>query len=79
MTYKRHDAFTTFLAILQYQRQNGFMPSMRDLVEATGINSTSLIRRHLQTLEEEGLIARAAGKARAIRVIVQSPSREVAA
>ena len=79
MTYKRHSSYKTFLAIIDYQRAHGYVPSIRDLCTATGINSTSLIRRHLQALEEEGLIARAAGKARAIRVVARDGAATVEA
>lgn len=47
----------------------GFPPSIRDIMEGTGINSTSLVRYYLNGLDEKGYIRRIEGISRSIVIL----------
>ena len=49
-----------------YQRQNGVMPSTRDIQTHFGFASQTAAMSHLKALERKGAIRRLAGKARAV-------------
>ncbi len=51
-----------------YTAENGFPPSIRDIKEATGISSTSVVKYHLDRLVREGLIEQEAGISRGLRL-----------
>ncbi|HEY9898555.1 MAG TPA: transcriptional repressor LexA [Pantanalinema sp.] len=66
--------------------ERGYVPSIREIVEALGVHSTSTIHYHLTGLAERGLIRWDKGKNRAIQVMdmgapamVATPTREDAA
>ena len=58
--------------VLDYLRQaiaeRGYVPSIREIVEALGVHSTSTIHYHLTGLAERGLIRWDKGKNRAIQL-----------
>ena len=57
------------LAFLRrFQQREGFSPSHHDIADALGFASPTLATYHLRRLEEAGLISRAEGAARAIRL-----------
>ena len=47
-------------------RDQGYPPSVREIGEAVGLRSPSSVHFHLKRLEEAGIIAKGAGKGRAI-------------
>ena len=47
-------------------RDQGYPPSVREIGEAVGLRSPSTVHFHLKHLEEAGVIAKGAGKGRAI-------------
>jgi repressor LexA len=47
-------------------REQGYPPSVREIGEAVGLRSPSTVHFHLKRLEEVGMIAKGAGKGRAI-------------
>ena len=49
-------------------KNEGYAPSVRDICTALGMKSTSTVHTYLARLEEKGVIQRAAGKSRTIRV-----------
>ncbi|MCH5299674.1 MAG: transcriptional repressor LexA [Ruminococcus sp.] len=49
--------------------EEGRVPSVREICDATGLKSTSTIHLHLKTLEEKGLIQREHGVNRCIKVV----------
>lgn len=49
--------------------EEGRVPSVREICDATGLKSTSTIHLHLNTLEEKGLIKRERGVNRCIKVV----------
>ena len=55
--------------IIDYQREHGFSPSIRDLCEMTGLRSSSSIHFHLKTLEEKGYIERLRECPRAVSIV----------
>lgn len=58
-----------YVAIVEHKSANdGCSPSTRDLMQATDITSTSVLRYHLKRLEAAGLITLDHGVARSIRV-----------
>ena len=50
----------------QYQRENGVMPSTRDIQRHFGFSSQTAAMTHLRALEKKGVIQRHAHKARAV-------------
>lgn len=59
-----------FLA--SYIQSRGYPPSVREIGEAVGLKSPSTVHFHLKHLEEAGVIAKGAGKGRAIALMAQS-------
>jgi len=57
--------------------ENGRIPSVRELCEATGFKSTSTVAYHLKALEERGLIEREEGLNRCIRLKNEQPAAKV--
>lgn len=57
--------------------QEGRVPSLRELCQATGLRSTSTIHLHLKTLEEKGLIQREKGLNRCIKVVGEQKNEVV--
>lgn len=53
--------------ITDYCARCGYPPTVREIGDAVGVSSTGTVVRHLQILEQEHLIERKAGCARAIR------------
>lgn len=58
-----------FLA--SYIQSRGYPPSVREIGEAVGLKSPSTVHFHLKHLEEAGVIAKGAGKGRAITLMAQ--------
>ena len=54
--------------IKEYQKENGYPPSVREMASAVGLSSPSTVHAHLSALEERGLIKRDASKPRALEV-----------
>lgn len=59
--------------------ERGYVPSIREIVEALGVHSTSTIHYHLTGLAERGLIRWDKGKNRAIQVMDMGAMTPVAA
>ncbi|MBR1781087.1 MAG: transcriptional repressor LexA [Oscillospiraceae bacterium] len=55
--------------ILSFTEQNGYPPSVREIADAVGLKSPSTVHFHLKSLEDAGVIARGAGKTRAITAV----------
>jgi repressor LexA len=53
--------------------ESGYPPSIRDIGEAVGISSTSVVNYNLEALERKGLIARDRTISRGIRLLDQEP------
>ena len=54
-------------------RAKGYPPSVREIGDAVGLNSSSTVHNHLQKLEASGFIRRDPTKPRAIEVLVGDP------
>lgn len=54
----------------------GYPPSVREIGEAVGLRSPSTVHFHLKHLEEAGVIAKGAGKGRAITLTEQPVSQD---
>ncbi len=52
--------------IAAFIQEQGYPPSVREIGEAVGLKSPSTVHFHLKHLEEAGVIAKGAGKGRAI-------------
>jgi repressor LexA len=63
---ERHQKILDFLT--QRLREQGYPPSIREIGEATGISSTSVVTYYLKQLTEMGLIERDAKYSRAVRL-----------
>ena len=64
---QRHKRILTFLE--DYQVENGFPPSIREIGENTQISSTSVVNYYLNQLEEMEYIERQSNVSRGIRVL----------
>ncbi len=58
--------------IEQYVEEHGFPPTVREIGDAIGVNSTSLVSYYLKRLEEQGLISREPAMSRAIQLTTPS-------
>lgn len=54
--------------LVQSINENGYAPSVRDIVASLGIKSTSSVHLYLHNLEKKGFIEQDAGKKRTIRL-----------
>lgn len=54
--------------LTQFMRKNGYAPSVREICEAVGLQSTATVHYHLNALREDGVIAMDDMKKRAIRL-----------
>ena len=63
---ERHQKILDFLA--EYQRENHYPPSIREIGEKTGISSTSVVNYYLDQLEKMGKIERDRKISRGVRV-----------
>lgn len=55
--------------IVEYQKEHGFAPSIRELCRLSGLASTSSVYAHLKSLEDLGYIKRKEDAPRAIAII----------
>jgi len=63
---ERHQKILDFLQ--EYQRENKYPPSIREIGVKTGISSTSVVNYYLDQLEKKGLIERDRKISRGVRV-----------
>ena len=56
-------------AIVDFHRKHGYMPSIRDLMAATGVRSPHGIHVHLLALVRKGYIRRTLGSSRSIVLV----------
>ncbi|MBX3046950.1 MAG: hypothetical protein KF698_08150 [Anaerolineales bacterium] len=64
-----HRAEAVYTAILQFIRENGYPPTIRELCAKTDITSTSVMVYYLDMLEDVGAINRKPKDSRAIEVV----------
>ncbi len=64
--------FEVLVAVEQYVDARGYPPTVRELCEALDVSSTNGMVTHLEALERKGYLAREAGTARGMRVLVAS-------
>ena len=58
--------------IVEYQKNNGFPPTIREMCKALNISSTSTVSYYLDMLENEGIIKKNANKNRALEINLQT-------
>jgi len=63
---ERHQKILDFLS--EYQRENHYPPSIREIGEKTGISSTSVVNYYLDQLEKRGMIQRDRKISRGVRL-----------
>lgn len=68
---ERHRKIYEFL--VQFQRKNGYSPSIREIGENINVQSTSLVDYYLKQLEENGFIDRGDHISRSIRITREMP------
>jgi repressor LexA len=66
---ERHKKILVFLS--QFQQNNGYSPSIREIGDSISVKSTSLVDYYLNQLEEMGYISRDNRVSRSIRVLKQ--------
>ncbi len=50
--------------VKQFTKEHGFAPSIREIGQAVGLNSTASVSYHMQRLQEQGLLSSPGGKGR---------------
>lgn len=55
--------------IINYIKENGYAPSVREIGDAIGFKSTSSVHAHLKNLETKGFIERKENFPRALKII----------
>lgn len=63
--------------ILQFTRDHGYPPSVREISAAVNLKSPSTVHFHMKKLEAEGYIQKADGKTRAISLPHQAVAEEL--
>ena len=63
--------------IVSSTEQRGYAPSVRDIMDAVGLKSTSSVHRYLELLAKKGMIIRSGGKSRAISLPANKTSAGV--
>lgn len=63
--------------ILQYTREHGYPPSVREIGFAVNLKSPSTVHFHMKKLEAEGYILKADGKTRAISLPREAVAEEL--
>lgn len=63
--------------ILQYTREHGYPPSVREIGVAVNLKSPSTVHFHMKKLEAEGYIQKADGKTRAISLPKEAVAEEL--
>ena len=71
---ERHQRILEFLQ--EYQRENKYPPSIREIGEKTGISSTSVVNYYLDQLEKKGMIERDRKISRGVRLSGPNASTE---
>jgi len=66
LTPRQQDVFTF---VLCYQRENGYVPSLKDIQLFFNWKSRAAALWHMKALTEKGFISNANGRARAYRVL----------
>ncbi|MBR5529004.1 MAG: transcriptional repressor LexA [Oscillospiraceae bacterium] len=59
----------------QFQQENGFAPSVREIGEAVGLRSTASVSYHLQQLQAKGLLQSPGGKGRKRSIVAATAAR----
>ena len=68
---KRHEMILEFLA--EFQKNNGYSPSIREIGQSINVRSTSLVDYYLKQLEEKGFISREQHISRSICLLKPAP------
>lgn len=55
--------------LIDYIKEHGYAPSVRELAEGVGLKSSSSAYNHLSKLEEEGKIEMRGNSPRAIKIV----------
>ena len=60
---------TIYNFIVNFMTEKGYSPSIREIGDAVGLNSTSSVFNQLMNLQDEGLIKMQNGKSRTICLV----------
>jgi len=63
---KRRDQILAYIE--EYTHTEGYSPTVREMMAATGLSSTSAVYHHLQNAIEDGSVSYLRGRARTWRV-----------
>lgn len=61
--------YETYMFLIDYIKENGYVPSYQEIAEEFGLKSTSTVYERMRKLERKGKIEIKSGQPRAIRVI----------
>lgn len=73
LTHMQQKVYDYIVSCVQTQ---GYPPSVREIGDAVGLKSPSTVHFHLKHLEEAGVIAKGAGKGRAITLTEPHAQRD---
>lgn len=74
ITRTRYDVYK---AIKEFIEENGYSPSIRELCEITGKESTATIKFFLDRLRKDGIISFVTGKNRTIRILADESELKI--
>ena len=63
--------------IRDFSREKGYPPTIRQIGEAAGISSTSVVNYNLNKLEKDGYLTRDLKVSRGVRLVEDSPTRAI--
>lgn len=62
--------------VVDYQRNSGFPPTVREIAAALGYKSPNNVRQHLRLIAQKGHLKRMSGKARGIEISSLNPAED---
>lgn len=57
--------------ILEFHKENGYSPSIREMAQGMGVSSPSTIKAMLDRLEAKGMLSKSSGRARSLTTTIQ--------
>lgn len=63
--------------ILDFHKEHGYSPSIREMAQGMGVSSPSTIKAMLDRLEAKGMLIKSSGKARSLTAVTQEEDKGV--
>ena len=63
--------------ILDFHKENGYSPSIREMAQGMGVSSPSTIKAMLDRLEAKGMLTKSSGRARSLTTTMQEEDKGI--